>query len=251
MNKRSLVVVVAGVVGTLALLLVLGWMPNDLRAQPAPSERQRVEGTTTDHRPTTYVSARSTDLRARTTHDRRPTTDGSARATATFASGCFWCTESDFEKVPGVIAVTSGYTGGRVEKPTYEQVSSGGTGHAESVEIMYDPATVTYEQLLDHYWHNVDPFAVNRQFCDVGEQYRAAIFYHDAGQRRLAEASKARWEAHFGRPTTVQIVAATTFWPAEDYHQDYAKKNPIRYKYYRFACGRDRRLGEIWKDTSR
>ena len=169
-----------------------------------------------------------------------------AEAIATFAGGCFWCTESDFEKVPGVISAVSGYTGGRVAKPTYEQVSQGGTGHAESVQVRFDPARVSYEQLLKVYWHSVDPTVKDRQFCDAGPQYRTAIFTHDAGQQRLAEASKAEVEKQLGVPVYTEVVAADTFYPAEDYHQDYYKKNPIRYKFYRANCGRDQRLEQLW-----
>jgi peptide-methionine (S)-S-oxide reductase len=169
-----------------------------------------------------------------------------ALAHATFAGGCFWCMEPPFERLPGVVSAISGYTGGPKPEPTYEEVSAGTTGHAESVDVTYDPAKVTYAQLLDVYWHNVDPFAVNYQFCDHGTQYRTAIFVHDAEQKRLAEASKKAWETKFGKPIATQIVAASRFWPAEDYHQDYYKKNPVRYKFYRFNCGRDQRLTEIW-----
>jgi peptide-methionine (S)-S-oxide reductase len=165
---------------------------------------------------------------------------------ATFAGGCFWCTESDFEKVPGVISAVSGYTGGRAAKPTYEQVSQGGTGHAESVQVRFDPAKVSYEQLLKIYWHSVDPTVKDRQFCDSGAQYRTAIFAQDAGQQRQAEASKAEVEKQLGVPVYTEIVAAGTFYPAEDYHQDYYKKNPIRYKFYRANCGRDARLEQVW-----
>ena len=165
---------------------------------------------------------------------------------ATFAAGCFWCVEADFHKLPGVVSVTSGFTGGALKNPTYEQVSAGGTGHAESVEVVYDPKKVTYEQLLDFYWHHVDPFTGDRQFCDVGDQYRPAIFYHGAEQKRLAEQSKARVEAHFKRPVAVQIVPASTFYRAEEYHQHFYLKNPERYREYRVGCGRDRRLEQIW-----
>ena len=165
---------------------------------------------------------------------------------ATFAAGCFWCVEADFHKVPGVVSVTSGFTGGTLKNPTYEQVSAGGTGHAESVVVVYDPKKVTYEQLLDFYWHHVDPFTGDRQFCDVGNQYRPAIFYHDAEQKRLAEQSKARIEAHFKRPVAVEIVPASTFYRAEEYHQHFYLKNPERYREYREGCGRDRRLEQIW-----
>ena len=165
---------------------------------------------------------------------------------AVFASGCFWCTESDFEKVPGVVAAVSGYTGGRVANPSYEQVSRGGTGHTEAVEVTFDPAVVSYDRLLDEYWHNVDPFVSNRQFCDIGDQYRPAIFVRDAAQRALAEASKARIQQRFKDRILVEIVDAGPFYRAEDYHQDYYKKNPVRYRFYRWNCGREQRLEEIW-----
>ena len=171
-------------------------------------------------------------------------------ATATLAAGCFWCVEADFDKLPGVISTTSGYTGGRLKDPTYEQVSRGGTGHAEAVEIVYDPAKVTYEQLLDHFWKNVDPLSAHRQFCDVGDQYRPAIFVHDAAQREAAEASKARIQQRFKEPVVVDISQATTFYRAEGYHQDYYKKNPVQYRYYRWSCGRDARLKDLWGKSS-
>jgi len=167
-------------------------------------------------------------------------------ALATFAGGCFWCVEADFDKVAGVVRTTSGYTGGRVANPSYEQVSRGGTGHAEAVEIAYDPAKVSYQQLLDVFWHNIDPLAKNRQFCDHGDQYRTAIFYHGEEQRALAQASKAKVEARFEQPVATQIVPAGPFYKAEEYHQDYHLKNPIRYKFYRYNCGRDARLEELW-----
>jgi peptide-methionine (S)-S-oxide reductase len=176
---------------------------------------------------------------------------GGARAesvTATFAGGCFWCMEQPFEALDGVASVTSGYTGGRMPSPSYEQVSAGGTGHTESVQVVYDPKKVSYEKLLDVYWHNVDPTAKDRQFCDVGTQYRTAIFVHDAEQKKLAEASRSALEAsaHLGRPIVTEIVEAGPFYPAEEYHQDYYKKNPIRYGFYRGNCGRDARLKELW-----
>jgi peptide-methionine (S)-S-oxide reductase len=167
-------------------------------------------------------------------------------AIATFAGGCFWCVEADFDKVAGVVSTTSGYTGGRTANPSYEEVSRGGTGHAEAVEIVYDPAKVSYEKLLDVFWHNIDPLAKNRQFCDHGDQYRTAIFYHDDKQRSLAEASKAAVGGHFEQPIQTEITTAGPFFKAEEYHQDYYVKNPIRYKFYRFNCGRDARLEELW-----
>jgi peptide-methionine (S)-S-oxide reductase len=169
-------------------------------------------------------------------------------ATAIFAGGCFWCEEAVFDAVPGVVSVTSGYTGGTTEHPTYEEVESGRTGHAESVEVVFDSQKIGYDKLLDLFWHNVDPVTPNAQFCDRGSQYRSAIFYTDEAQRRAAEASKAALEAsgRFKQPIVTEIVAASAFWPAEEYHQHYHVKNPVRYRYYRFGCGRDRRLEELW-----
>src|SRR3954471_9820905 len=166
---------------------------------------------------------------------------------AIFAGGCFWCVEADFDKVPGVLSTTSGYIGGKVDNPTYNQVSAGGTGHAEAVEIVYDPAKVTYAKLLDVFWHNVDPLVKDKQFCDSGDQYRTAIFYRGEEEKKLAEETKKQVEAKFA-PRTVytQIVAAGPFYKAEDYHQDYYKKNEARYKFYRWNCGRDQRLEQLW-----
>ena len=173
-------------------------------------------------------------------------------AVATFAGGCFWCMEPPYDKIPGVDATISGYTGGRVANPSYEQVSSGSTGHAEAVQVVYDPKKVTYEQLLDIFWHNIDPTVKDRQFCDGGSQYRSAIFYHDEGQRKAAEASKAALEKSkpFKEPIVTQIVMAGPFYPAEDYHQDYYTKNPVRYNLYRSGCGRDARLKQLWGDKA-
>ncbi len=167
---------------------------------------------------------------------------------ATFAGGCFWCMEAPFEKLDGVLSVVSGYSGGTRRDPTYEEVSAGGTGHAESVQIVYDPRRVTYEKLLDVYWHNVDPTAKDRQFCDVGDQYRSAIFYHSDEQKRVAEASREAItrSIRLKLPIVTEISAVGTFYPAEDDHQDYYKKNPVRYEYYRYRCGRDARLTELW-----
>jgi len=167
-------------------------------------------------------------------------------AVATFASGCFWCTEADFDKVAGVVSTTSGYTGGTVANPTYRQVTAGGTGHAEAVYVVFDPAVVTYEVLLDHYWHNVDPFVAHRQFCDTGNSYRPVIFFHTEAQRVAAEASKARMQQRFGKPILVAVTPVGPFYRAEEYHQDYYKKNSAQYRFYRFGCGRDGRLEEIW-----
>ena len=168
-------------------------------------------------------------------------------ATAVFAGGCFWCTESDFEKVPGVLAAESGYTGGRKANPTYEQVSDGGTGHTEAVRVTYDPARVNYAQLVEYFWRTIDPTVRNRQFCDVGSQYRSAIFWQTDEERAIAEKSRDTLLAS-GRFKEVhtEIEKASVFYPAEEYHQDYYKKNPIRYGYYRHGCGRDDRLKELW-----
>jgi len=173
---------------------------------------------------------------------------GASEAVAIFAGGCFWCMEPPFDALPGVVSTTSGYVGGHTRNPSYQEVSAGGTGHAEAVAVRYDPARVSYAQLLEVFWHNVDPLAVDRQFCDVGSQYRSAIFYLDEDQRREAEASlKALVDSHrFDAPIATRIEAAGDFYPAEDYHQDYYKKNPIRYRYYRYHCGRDRRLESLW-----
>ncbi len=168
------------------------------------------------------------------------------RATATFAGGCFWCMQPPFERLKGVISATSGYTGGRAGNPTYEDVSSGGTGHRESVEVVYDPTQITYQQLLDVYWHNIDPLDNAGQFCDKGSQYRSAIFVHDPEQKKLAEASKQAAGVKLHHDIYTDIIQAGRFYPAEDYHQDYHKKNPIRYKFYRFNCGRDQRLESLW-----
>jgi peptide-methionine (S)-S-oxide reductase len=174
-------------------------------------------------------------------------------AKAIFAGGCFWCVEADFDKVPGVLSTTSGYIGGKVDNPTYSQVSAGGTGHAEAVEIVYDPAKVTYAKLLDVFWHTTDPLAKDRQFCDSGDQYRTAIFYATDEEKKLAEETKKSVAAKFA-PRTVytQIVKAGTFYKAEEYHQDYYKKNESRYNFYRWNCGRDQRLEQLWgkKDQS-
>ncbi len=174
---------------------------------------------------------------------------GTQTQTAVFAGGCFWCTESDFEKVPGVMDAVSGYTGGALPNPTYEQVSAGGTGHVEAVQVIYDPARVTYEQLLDAFWRHIDPTDTGGQFVDRGSQYRSVIFYADDEQRREAEASKAALAAsgQFDRPIVTEIRLLGPFYKAEDYHQDYYKKNPVRYQYYRWHSGRDQFLTGAWK----
>lgn len=175
-------------------------------------------------------------------------TTGETYARATFAGGCFWCMQPPFAGLDGVIATAAGYTGGHTANPTYENVSHGNTGHTESVQIVYDPRKVSYETLLDVFWHNIDPTTVDRQFCDVGSEYRTAIFFHDAEQERLAKASKQAIEGTktFSGPIVTEIVSASTFYPAEEYHQDYSDKNPVRYQVYRFMCKRDARLAELW-----
>ncbi len=167
---------------------------------------------------------------------------------ATFAGGCFWCMQPPFDKLPGVVSTTVGYTGGTKDHPTYEEVSAGGTGHAESLEVAYDPSKIRYDQLLDVFWKNIDPTTKDAQFVDIGRQYRSAIFYHDEDERREALASKERLEksGRYSKPIATEIVSATKFYPAEEHHQKYYQKNPIRYKFYRFASGRDQYLKKIW-----
>lgn len=176
-----------------------------------------------------------------------PKTDGDV-AVAVFAGGCFWCVEEAFEKVPGVIRAVSGYTGGTVDRPSYEQVAAKLTGHAEAVQVTYDPAKVSYEQLVDWFWRNVDPFDARGQFCDKGSPYRTVIYYSGEAQKKVAEAAKAALETsgRFKEKIVTEIVPAGAFWVAEDYHQDYYKKNSSRYLYYKTACGRARRLEQIW-----
>ena len=179
---------------------------------------------------------------------KRAEAPGPGLAVATFAAGCFWCVEPPYDKTEGVVSTTSGYTGGKVAGATYRQVGMGGTGHTEAVRVVYDPARVGYDKLLEVYWKNVDPLDAKGQFCDKGEPYRPAIFVHDEEQRRLAEASKAALAAsgRFKQPIVVAIEPAEDFWIAEDYHQDYYLKNPAKYAYYRWGCGRDARLEELW-----
>lgn len=177
---------------------------------------------------------------------------GSASASnvekAIFAGGCFWCMEAPFDKLPGVVSVSAGYTGGHKKNPTYKEVSAGGTGHAEAVQVVYDPTKISYSALLAVFWRNVDPTVTDRQFCDIGHQYRAAIFYQGEEQRKSALQSKASLEKNrpFREAVVTEITQATEFFPAEEYHQHYYKKNPLRYSYYRSGCGRDKRLKELW-----
>jgi peptide-methionine (S)-S-oxide reductase len=171
-----------------------------------------------------------------------------ATAKATFAGGCFWCVEADFDKVPGVLSTTSGYIGGKVANPTYEQVAAKVTGHAEAVEIVFDPSKVSYEKLVEHFWRTIDPTTKDAQFCDHGSPYRTAIFANDAAQLKAAQASLAALQKNkpFKEPIVTEIALAGPFYKAEDYHQDYYKKNPVRYQYYRTSCGRDARLKQLW-----
>ncbi|RME25129.1 MAG: peptide-methionine (S)-S-oxide reductase [Deltaproteobacteria bacterium] len=175
---------------------------------------------------------------------------GAGQAVAIFAGGCFWCMEAPFDRVDGVIATTSGYTGGPEVAPTYRQVSSHATGHAEAVRVLYDPGRVSYARLLDVFWHNIDPTQAEGQFCDHGHQYRTAVFTDDPAERALFEASKAAVEARLGTAVATELAPAAPFWPAEDYHQDYSARNPDHYHRYRAGCGRDRRLQELWGEAA-
>lgn len=177
-------------------------------------------------------------------------TQAPSRAVAIFAGGCFWSMQRPLQRVPGVLATTVGYTGGRTPNPTYQQVNTGKTGHAEAVEVVYDPSRLTYETLLNVYWRNIDPLTKDRQFCDGGSDYRTAIFYTTREQRTAAEESKRVLSARFTRPIVTEIVAASTFWRAEEYHQNFAERNPEAYAAYRRGCGRDARLRQIWGDSA-
>lgn len=178
--------------------------------------------------------------------------DGHGKQIAIFAGGCFWCVESDFDKVAGVLSTTSGYTGGKTANPSYAEVSSHATGHAEAVRIVFDPTQVTYRQLVDHFWHTIDPTVRDRQFCDIGSPYRTVIFATSAEQLAIAQASKAALESSkpFAQPIVTEITLADDFYPAEEAHQDYYKKNPLRYDFYRTRCGRDERLRQLWGDLA-
>ncbi len=195
---------------------------------------------------TILVACERMDAQNMATSDNQSTK--STMGIATFAGGCFWCTEADFDKLPGVISTTSGYIAGTVTNPTYKQVSSGTTGHIEAVQVRFDPAKTNFARLLAAYWPTIDPLTLNRQFCDGGPQYRSAIFYHNSDQKKKTEASKAELVAssRFSQPIVTEILPATTFYPAEEYHQNYYIKNPIRYAFYRSGCGRDGRLEEVW-----
>ncbi|MCE2660540.1 MAG: peptide-methionine (S)-S-oxide reductase MsrA [Rubrivivax sp.] len=233
MGKRRFSRTVALKAAAGALVLLLGWagLSSSIQAQQAQQGMQARQG---QQAPVQQAQAGG------------PPTQGTARAI--LAGGCFWCVEADFDKLPGVLSTTSGYIGGTVAKPTYEQVANKVTGHAEAVEIVFDPRRISYEQLLAHYWRTIDPTTKDRQFCDAGSPYRTAIFAVDATQ--LAESRKSRADLErtkpFKDPIVTEVVLAGTFYPAEDYHQDYYLKNPVRYKYYRSSCGRDARLAQLW-----
>jgi peptide-methionine (S)-S-oxide reductase len=172
---------------------------------------------------------------------------GDGKASAIFAGGCFWCLEADFEKLPGVVEVESGYTAGRTNNPSYEAVSAGHTGHAEAVRVFYDPKKVSYAQLVAYFWHHIDPTVKDRQFCDAGNQYRSGIYWQNEAEHKVAEDSRDSLLKSARFPVIyTEVLPATTFWPAEEYHQDYYKKNPIRYSYYRSGCGRDARVQQVW-----
>lgn len=182
--------------------------------------------------------------------DEAPQSASGESAAAVFAGGCFWCTESDFDKVPGVLSTTSGYTGGRVANPTYEQVSGGNTGHIESVKVVYDPRRVSYAALVEHFFRTIDPLDGGGQFCDRGSQYRSAIFVANEQERQVAEGIKAKLAKVLQKPIATELLPAAHFYPAEDYHQDYYEKNPIRYRFYRHNCGRDARVEKVWSESA-
>jgi peptide-methionine (S)-S-oxide reductase len=193
-----------------------------------------------------YVSAAADQPPKRSGNPTGEATETEQVGVATFAGGCFWCMEPPFDKLEGVTSTTSGYIGGHVKQPTYKQVSSGRTGHAEALQVKFDPQRVSYQQLLTLFWHNVDPTQANGQFCDIGNQYRTAIFFHSAEQKDLAIQSKVKIAKQLGRPIDTRVVAATEFYPAQAYHQDYYTKNPTKYKFYRWKCGRDAQLNKVW-----
>lgn len=196
------------------------------------------------------AAALAAGMAASTAHAAETTPAADGASTAIFAGGCFWCMEPPYDDQAGVTATTSGYIGGELKNPSYEEISGGGTGHAEAVQVTYNSDEIGYAKLLEIFWRNIDPFAEDRQFCDSGSQYRSAIFYANARQRELAEASKAEMQERFDQDIATQIVPASTFWDAEDYHQDYYEKNPLRYKFYRYSCGRDDRLEDVWGDEA-
>jgi len=235
----------------LSLALVgCGPSDTDTRTDRAPSDDVERSAAASERSATTAdipMTARSAGISAKPAP---PTMPAAALDTAIFAGGCFWCMEPPYDKLDGVLSTTSGYTSGTVVNPTYEQVSAGGTGHTEAMQVVFDPSRVTYDRLLHVFWRNIDPFARNQQFCDRGSQYRSGIYPRTAVQKAAAETSLRALAARFSQPIATEIVAATRFYSAEEYHQDYYRKNPVRYKFYRTSCGRDKRLEEIWGDEA-
>ncbi len=235
----------------LSLALVgCGPSDTDTRTDRAPSDDVERSAAASVRSATTAdipMTARSAGISAKPAP---PTMPAAALDTAIFAGGCFWCMEPPYDNLDGVLSTTSGYTSGTVVNPTYEQVSAGGTGHTEAMQVVFDPSRVTYDRLLHVFWRNIDPFARNQQFCDRGSQYRSGIYPRTAVQKAAAETSLRALAARFSQPIATEIVAATRFYSAEEYHQDYYRKNPVRYKFYRTSCGRDKRLEEIWGDEA-
>lgn len=193
----------------------------------------------------------ATALNGRAEPMNEPATQTATTKTAVFAGGCFWCMEPPFEKLDGVLQVISGYAGGHLANPTYKEVSSGSSGHYEVVQVTYNPQQVSYEQLLEVFWRNIDPLDAQGQFCDKGQQYTSVIFVADEVERAAAETAKAQVAQELKQEIATQILPAAPFYPAEDYHQDYAKKNPVRYKFYRWNCGRDQRLNQLWSTPNK
>jgi len=235
----------------LSLALVgCGPSDTDTRTDRAPSDEVQASAAARLTTATTADLATDAPSAGMSTKPAAGTMPPAAFDTAIFAGGCFWCMEPPYDKLDGVLSTTSGYTSGSVVNPTYEQVSAGGTGHTEAMQVVFDPSRVTYDRLLHVFWRNIDPFARNQQFCDRGSQYRSGIYPRTALQKAAAETSLRALAARFSQPIATEIVAATRFYSAEEYHQDYYMKNPVRYKFYRASCGRDKRLEEIWGDEA-
>jgi len=233
-------------------LALVGCGPNgtDARTGSAPSDEVQTSAAPSLMTATTADLATDAPSVGMSAKPGPRTMPAAALDTAIFAGGCFWCMEPPYDKLDGVLSTTSGYTSGSAVNPTYEQVSAGGTGHTEAMQVVFDPSRVTYDRLLHVFWRNIDPFARNQQFCDRGSQYRSGIYPRTAVQKAAAETSLRALAARFSQPIATEIVAATRFYSAEEYHQDYYRKNPVRYKFYRTSCGRDKRLEEIWGDEA-
>jgi len=233
-------------------LALVGCGPSDSSARTGRAPSDEVQGSAA----ASLTSASSADLATdapsagMSAQPAPRTMPAAAVDTAILAGGCFWCMEPPYDKLDGVLSTTSGYTSGAVVNPTYEQVSAGGTGHTEAMQVVFDPSRITYDRLLHVFWRNIDPFARDRQFCDRGSQYRSGIYPRTALQKATAESSLRALAARFSQPIATEIVAATPFYAAEEYHQNYYTKNPVRYKFYRASCGRDKRLEEIWGDEA-